>query len=99
MRHRILIPKAMLDRIATNIANGATLESQRRIFSLPLSRPVLERLLAAYNEGHHDSLFPEWLDDVPAKQPFHWRYEGSWPNGCWKEYPELMKSTSVVRNG
>ena len=99
MRYRILIPEAMLAQIATNIANGATLESQRRMFSLTLSRPVLERLLDAYANNKHDSLFPEWLSDVPAQQPFHWRYEGSWPNGYWKEHPELIKSTSVVRNG
>jgi hypothetical protein len=78
----------MLAQIAVNMANGATLESQLRIFGLSMSRPVLSKLVKAYEDKHtHSSLFPEWLKgkNYATLQPFHWRYVGKWPYGTWHE--------------
>lgn len=96
MKARLLIAEQQLRLLHSRYLLGVPLAKLRKQYSLAMSQPVFNNLIATYEElqtttgAIHDvieaSLFPEWLDPYiagPQEQPKTHRYIGRFPLGAW----------------
>ncbi len=97
MKARKLISPTLLGQIYKRFHYGVPIQRLHRDHGLNnISIPVFTSLIHSYDEYLHQqdktikvvihkSLFPEWLDDIPAvqEQPNEWKYTGKFPYGAW----------------
>lgn len=85
MRPRKLLTKATLSALAEQVNSGVPLSRAMRAIpelETKISRPSVRKLVEAFNEGLHDSLFPSWLEY--DGQESDREYIGTFPHGAWK---------------
>ena len=94
---RKLVPQAILIEVHDLHVIGVPLAKILRDKDLDACRPVISKLLDAYDLAQREdmttkvrhkvfnSLFPVWLAKEPTiqEQPDGWRYAGRFPTGQW----------------